>query len=100
VVELVNAALDVIVANSSPVVVAETRHKHHPDRLCRSQRSDGSGLRRELGARPGGNITGFTFIAFPMLAKWPDLLKEMVPTSGGLRSCLILRRHLLPRLAA
>src|SRR6516165_3668742 len=30
-------------------------------------------------ARPGGNITGFTFIDFPMIGKWLQMLKEIAP---------------------
>jgi putative ABC transport system substrate-binding protein len=30
-------------------------------------------------ARPGGNITGFTFIDFPLVGKWLELLKEIAP---------------------
>jgi hypothetical protein len=49
--ELVNAEPDVIVAKQlSGHCGAETRYKHHPDRLRRSQRSGGSGLHRKLSA--------------------------------------------------
>jgi putative ABC transport system substrate-binding protein len=30
-------------------------------------------------ARPGGNITGFTFIEFAMVGKWLQMLKEVAP---------------------
>src|SRR5262249_48800066 len=30
-------------------------------------------------ARPGGNITGFTFLEFSIAGKWADLLKQMAP---------------------
>ena len=30
-------------------------------------------------ARPGGNITGFTFVEFAMIGKWLELLKEIAP---------------------
>jgi ABC-type uncharacterized transport system substrate-binding protein len=30
-------------------------------------------------ARPGGNVTGFTFIEYGMSAKWLELLKEIAP---------------------
>jgi hypothetical protein len=30
-------------------------------------------------ARPGGSITGFTFVDFPMIRKWLELLKEIAP---------------------
>ena len=31
-------------------------------------------------ARPGGNLTGFTPVEYRMSAKWPELLKEVLPT--------------------
>ena len=31
-------------------------------------------------ARPGGNLTGFTFIDFPLIGKWVELLKELAPS--------------------
>src|SRR6516162_2896964 len=30
-------------------------------------------------ARPGGNVTGFTLIDFPIMGKWLELLKEIAP---------------------
>ena len=30
-------------------------------------------------ARPGGNVTGFTFFDFPMIGKWLEMLKEIAP---------------------
>src|SRR5262249_11867880 len=30
-------------------------------------------------SRPGGNITGFTFVDFPMIGKWLEMLKEIAP---------------------
>jgi putative tryptophan/tyrosine transport system substrate-binding protein len=30
-------------------------------------------------ARPGGNITGFTFVDFPLIGKWLEMLKEIAP---------------------
>jgi putative tryptophan/tyrosine transport system substrate-binding protein len=30
-------------------------------------------------ARPGGNITGFTFVDFPLIGKWLEMLKEITP---------------------
>jgi ABC-type uncharacterized transport system substrate-binding protein len=30
-------------------------------------------------ARPGRNITGFTFVDFPMIGKWLEMLKEIAP---------------------
>jgi ABC-type uncharacterized transport system substrate-binding protein len=30
-------------------------------------------------ARPGGNITGFSFIGFPLIGKWLEIIKEIAP---------------------
>ena len=30
-------------------------------------------------ARPGENITGFTFVGFPLIGKWLETLKEIAP---------------------
>jgi putative ABC transport system substrate-binding protein len=30
-------------------------------------------------ARPGGNITGFSLIDFPMIGKWSNMLKDAIP---------------------
>ena len=32
-------------------------------------------------ARPGGNVTGFSFIDFPLIGKWLQLLKEIAPAT-------------------
>jgi putative tryptophan/tyrosine transport system substrate-binding protein len=39
----------------------------------------GQGFVDSLG-RPGGNITGFSFVEFPMLGKWLEMLKEIAPS--------------------
>jgi putative ABC transport system substrate-binding protein len=78
--EVVDSSPDLIVASSSPAIaVAETGDPHHPDCLLGGQRSPRTGLRREPGAT-GGNITGFTFVDFPMIGKWLELLKEIAPS--------------------
>jgi putative ABC transport system substrate-binding protein len=79
-VELVNAEPDVIVANSSAVVVALKHATRTIPIVCASfQDPVAQGFVASL-ARPGGNITGFTYVDFPMLGKWLELLKEMVPS--------------------
>jgi putative tryptophan/tyrosine transport system substrate-binding protein len=30
-------------------------------------------------SRPGGNVTGFTFIDFPLIGKWLEIIKEIAP---------------------
>jgi putative ABC transport system substrate-binding protein len=48
----------------------------------------GSGFVRSI-ARPGGNITGFTFtqFEFTLAAKWLELLKEIAPNVIRVGSC-------------
>jgi putative ABC transport system substrate-binding protein len=38
----------------------------------------GQGLVASL-SRPGGNITGFSFIDFPLIGKWLEMLKQIAP---------------------
>jgi putative ABC transport system substrate-binding protein len=45
-------------------------------------------------ARPGGNITGFAFVEFPIVGKWLELLKEMAP--GVRRVALIFNPQTAP----
>ena len=77
--ELVSSAPDLIVASSSPVLAA-LKQATHTIPIVFSVVNDpvGQGLVASL-ARPGGNITGFTFIEFPMIGKWMELLKEIAP---------------------
>ena len=68
-----------IVANSSPAVAA-LKHATSSIPIVFAAVNDpvAQGFIASLG-RPGGNFTGFTLIDFPMLGKWLELLKEMVP---------------------
>jgi putative tryptophan/tyrosine transport system substrate-binding protein len=77
--ELVGLAPDVIVANSTPALAA-LRQATRTIPIVFSIVSDpaGQGFVASLG-RPGGNITGFSFIEFPMLGKWLEMLKEIAP---------------------
>ena len=45
---------------------------------CRTAANRRQGLIASL-ARPGGNITGFTFIDFPLIGKWLEMLREIAP---------------------
>src|SRR5215472_16865859 len=77
---LVNVEPDVIVANSSAVVVALKLATSTVPIVCAGFNDPvAQGFVASL-ARPGGNITGFTYVEFPMLGKWLELLKEMVPS--------------------
>jgi putative tryptophan/tyrosine transport system substrate-binding protein len=78
--ELVGSAPDVIVANSTPALAA-LKQATRTIPIVFSIVSDpaGQGFVASLG-RPGGNITGFSFIEFLMLGKWLEMLKEIAPS--------------------
>jgi putative tryptophan/tyrosine transport system substrate-binding protein len=78
--ELVGSAPDVIVANSTPVLAA-LKQATRTIPIVFSVVSDpaGQSFVSSLG-RPGGNITGFSFVEFPMLGKWLEMLKEIAPS--------------------
>jgi putative ABC transport system substrate-binding protein len=77
--ELVQSAPDVLLANSTPVLTA-LRQATTSIPIVFAVVNDpvGQGFISSL-ARPGGNITGFTFIEFTMVGKWLEMLKEMSP---------------------
>ena len=77
--ELVALAPDVVLAHSSPAVVAlqqETRTV--PIVFVGVVDPVGAGFVASL-ARPGGNTTGFIALDYGLSAKWLELLKELVP---------------------
>jgi putative tryptophan/tyrosine transport system substrate-binding protein len=78
--ELVGSAPDVIVASSTPALAA-LKQATSTIPIVFSIVSDpaGQGFVDSLG-RPGGNITGFSFVDFPMLGKWVETLKEIAPS--------------------
>jgi ABC-type uncharacterized transport system substrate-binding protein len=77
--ELVRLAPDVLLANSTPVMTA-LRQATTSIPIVFAVVNDpvGQGFISSL-ARPGGNITGFTFIEFIMVGKWLEMLKEISP---------------------
>ena len=77
--ELVSSPPDLIVASSTPVI-ASLKHATRATPIVFAMLNDpvGQGFVASL-ARPGGNITGFTFIDFPLIGKWVEILKEMAP---------------------
>ena len=77
--ELVRLTPDVIVGNSTPVVAA-LRQATSTIPIVFAVVNDpvGQGFILSL-ARPGGNITGFTFIEFSMIGKWSGMLKDVAP---------------------
>jgi putative ABC transport system substrate-binding protein len=92
--ELVASAPDVIVAHSSMVVAALKRATNTiPIVFVAVNDPVGQGLVASLG-RPGGNITGFTFVDFEMIGKCLELLKESAP--GVNRAVLMFDPDLAP----
>src|SRR6516162_4672520 len=77
--EVVSLAPDVIVGSSTPVVAA-LRQATSSIPIVFAGLNDpvGQGFISSL-ARPGGNITGFTTIDFPMIGKWLDMLRDVIP---------------------
>jgi putative tryptophan/tyrosine transport system substrate-binding protein len=77
--EMVSMAPDLIVGNSTPVVAA-LRQATSSIPIVFAGLNDpvGQGFISSL-AHPGGNITGFTTIDFPMIGKWLDMLRDVIP---------------------
>jgi len=82
--ELVALRPDVILAQTTPVATA-LAHETRAIPIVFVTVSDpiGSGLAGSL-ARPGGNVTGFTFVESSMGSKWVELLKEIAPRTERL----------------
>jgi putative tryptophan/tyrosine transport system substrate-binding protein len=77
--ELVGSAPDVIVASSTPALAAlRQATRAIPIIFCVVSDPAGQGFVASLG-RPGGNITGFSFVDFPMLGKWVETLRQIAP---------------------
>jgi putative ABC transport system substrate-binding protein len=77
--ELVTSAPDLIVASSTPVLAAlQQATRDIPIVFSVVNDPVGQGFVASL-ARPGGNITGFTFVEFTMVGKWLEMLKEIAP---------------------
>jgi putative ABC transport system substrate-binding protein len=75
----VHSAPDCIVASGTPIVVA-LKQATSTIPIVFSVLNDpvGQGFVASL-SRPGGNITGFSFIDFSVIGKWLELLKEIAP---------------------
>jgi putative ABC transport system substrate-binding protein len=81
--ELVNLQPDVILGDSTPIVIGLRRQtKTIPIVFVQISDPLGSRLVSSL-ARPAGNVTGFTDFEFSMGAKWIEILKEINPNVGG-----------------
>src|SRR5262249_12299885 len=74
--ELIRQKPDVIVANSAPVMAAlKPATSSIPIVIAMVNDPVGQGIISNL-ARPGRNITGFSFIDFEIIGKWVDLLSD------------------------
>jgi putative ABC transport system substrate-binding protein len=92
--ELVALAPDLILANGAAAVRAlQQATRTIPIIIALSVDPVALGFISSM-ARPGGNITGFTFIDLPMIGKWMDLLKQMSP--GIKRAALLFHPPATP----
>ncbi len=79
--ELVRLEVDVIVAAGAPAAnAAQAATKRIPIVFAQHPDPVGTGLVQSL-ARPGGNVTGVTFIAPDLAGKRMQLLREVLPTA-------------------
>jgi putative ABC transport system substrate-binding protein len=77
--ELVGLSPDVILASTTPAVLALRQQTHTiPIVFVLVVDPVGQGFVQSL-AWPGGNITGFSAFDAPMMGKWLQLLKEVAP---------------------
>jgi putative ABC transport system substrate-binding protein len=77
--KMVGSAPDLIVGHSTPIIAAlKQATTSIPVVFAVVNDPVGQGFIASL-ARPGRNITGFTFIDFPIIGKWLELLKGVAP---------------------
>jgi len=77
--ELVHSVPDVIVGNGTPITAALKEATNTiPIVFANVNDPVGQGFVASL-SRPGGNITGFTLIDFPLIGKWLEMIKEIAP---------------------
>ena len=92
--ELVALKPDVILANSTPVIGALQKLTKTIPIVCALVNDPvGLGFVASL-ARPGGNITGFTFIDPDLIGKWMELLKQVAPSIN--RAALVFNPKTAP----
>ena len=77
--ELVRSAPDLIVGSGTPITAA-LKQATSTIPIVFNVVNDpvGQGFVASL-SRPGRNITGFTFIDFPLIGKWLEMIKEIAP---------------------
>jgi putative ABC transport system substrate-binding protein len=77
--ELVHSAPGLIVGSGTPIVAAlKEATSTIPIVFNLVNDPVGQGFVASL-SRPGGNITGFSFIDFPLIGKWLEMIKEIAP---------------------
>ena len=79
--ELVNRKVDVIAATGGSARAAKNATSTIPIVFTGGGDPVGNGLIASL-ARPGGNVTGVTYMTPELTQKWVELLSELVPQSG------------------
>ena len=83
-----------ILANSTPVIAALQKLTKTIPIVCALVNDPvGLGFVASL-ARPGGNITGFTFIDPELIGKWMELLKQVAPST--IRAALVFNPKTAP----
>jgi len=90
--ELVGLKVDVLAALSTPVAVAAKNATQTIPIVMMAIDPVGLGLIGSL-SRPGGNVTGLSYLSGEIIAKRLQLLKELVP---GLARVGVLRNPLAP----
>jgi putative tryptophan/tyrosine transport system substrate-binding protein len=92
--ELVRLAPEIIVGNSTAVIDALHRETNSiPIVFVLLNDPVGAGFIANY-ARPGGNITGFTFLEVSLIGKWLELLKQVAPDTR--RAALLFNPDLTP----
>src|SRR5438445_3078057 len=77
--ELVRSAPDLIVGSGTPIIAALQRATDAIPIVFNVVNDPvGQGFVATL-SHPGDNITGFTFIDYPLIGKWLEMLKEIAP---------------------
>jgi putative tryptophan/tyrosine transport system substrate-binding protein len=77
--ELVRAAPDVIAGSGTPITAALKQATDTVPIVFNVVNDPvGQGFVATM-SHPGGNLTGFTFIDFPLIGKWLQMLKEIAP---------------------
>jgi len=92
--ELVAMAPEVIVTNGTPFLdVVHKGTRSIPIIFVLSNDPVGLGHIASM-AKPGGNITGFTFMELSLIGKWLDMLRQIAP--GVSRSALLFNPDTTP----